>query len=59
MTAAILAEESEFKRAMKAADIALDDLIDPESAIKTTFSTTYNFDDTEVNNRPAVQQWTV
>lgn len=53
MFGAALAYETEFKRAMDAVDKSIADCIAPSNfAIPDMFNT-------EVNNRPSVQQWTV
>lgn len=56
VTAAILAGESEFKRAMKSVNDDLIGRIDPAVAAKTALNATHILDDSEVICRPAVQQ---
>lgn len=56
MTAAILAEEAEFKRVMKSVNDELIGRIDPAVAAKTALNETHILNDSEVICRPAVQQ---
>lgn len=56
VTAAALAGEAEFKRAMKAINDDLIGHVNPETTAKTALSAMHILNDSEVKYRPAIQQ---